>query len=144
MANDKFHYLLSALLIRHEGVRLKPYKDSVGKTTIAIGRNLDDVGISREEAVIMLDNDIRTATEEVKQAFPWYKDLNNARQTVIISMAFNLGLPRLLKFKKMISAMYEEDYETASEEMMDSKWAGQVGYRAVDLSEMMRVGSYIE
>jgi lysozyme len=130
---------LIELLHRHEGMRLKPYKDSVGKLTIGIGRNLDDNGISEVEADFLLKNDLIRCFEEA-QKFDWFVVLNDARACVIVSMIFNLGLPRFLGFKNMIKALEEERYEDASKEMLDSVWAKQVGRRADELSEMMKTG----
>ena len=133
---------LRNMLIRHEGLRRKPYRDSVGKLTIGVGRNLDDVGITREEALILLDHDIAKVRREVKQAFPWFTRLNTIRQTVVLNMVFNLGLPRFRKFKRAISAMRDKRWEDAANEMLDSKWARQVKGRARELARMMRAGTY--
>ena len=121
----------------HEGLVLKPYKDSVGKLTIGVGRNLDDNGIRPDEADLMLTNDIKSAELDIENNFNFYKDLSHIRQFVLIDMVFNLGISRLLGFKKMISALNLGDYRTAANEMLDSKWATQVGKRATDLAKMM-------
>lgn len=128
-------------LTRHEGLRLKPYKDSVGKLTIGIGRNLDDKGISIEEAQLLLQNDIIEARYEAHR-FPWFLHLNEVRQHVILNMLFNMGTTRLLGFKKMIDAIKNEDYAEAKIQMLDSKWATQVGPRATELADMMETGEY--
>lgn len=125
------------MLKKHEGLRLKPYRDTVGKLTIGYGRNLDDVGINDEEALHMLLNDARKALEEA-ETFDWFKKLDLDRASVIVNMIFNMGLPRFRQFKKTIAALEESDYEKASEEMLDSLWAKQVGRRAIELSEIMR------
>lgn len=130
---------LEDMLIRHEGLRLKPYRDSVGKLTIGVGRNLDDVGITEEEARYLLKNDIQKAVVEAKR-FRWYAKLNNPRKQAIIDMIFNLGPSRFLGFKKMLAALEAGDYEAAAREMLDSKWAQQVGRRATELAEIMRTG----
>lgn len=130
---------LEDMLIRHEGLRLKPYRDSVGKLTIGVGRNLDDVGITEEEARYLLKNDIQKAVAEAKR-FPWYAKLNNPRKQAIIDMIYNLGASRFLGFKKMLAALEAGDYEAAAREMLDSKWAQQVGRRATELAEIMRTG----
>lgn len=126
-------------LVLHEGLRLKPYRDTVGKLTIGVGRNLDDVGITRAEALLLLANDIEAVTGQLEK-YGWYKLLDPVRQKVIVDMAFNLGLAGLLKFQKMIAAIGCMDYEGAAEEMLDSRWARQVGRRAQRLAEMMRTG----
>ena len=130
---------LSNLLIKHEGLRLKPYLDSVGKLTIAVGRNLDDNGIRHVEAIMMLENDIDEVLTSL-EPLDFYARCNNARRLVLADMCFNMGLPRLLGFKKMIAALRSGNWYLAAKEMLDSKWAGQVGKRALYLSDIMREG----
>lgn len=134
--------LLRSQLERHEGLRLKPYQDTVGKLTIGYGRNLEDVGISRDEADFMLDNDIDQVERQLKTVDE-YRDLDPVRQTVIANMVYNLGFAGLMGFKNMWAAIGRRDWNSASEEMMQSKWARQVGVRAVELSEIMRTGEVV-
>jgi lysozyme len=98
---------LREMLIRHEGLRLKPYRDTGNKLTIGIGRNLEEVGITREEALLLLDNDIARVGREVERAFPWFSRLNPARKDVVLNMVFNLGLSRFRRFRKMRQGKYE-------------------------------------
>ncbi len=133
---------LHETLIRHEGLRLKPYRDTVGKLTIGIGRNLDDVGITREEAMMLLNHDIAKVQREVKNAFPWFSDLNRVRKNVVLNMVFNLGLPRFRQFKKAIAAIRGKRWDEAAKQMLDSRWARQVGRRARELARMMKSGIY--
>ena len=127
------------LLKKHEGLRLKPYKDTVGKLTIGIGRNLDDVGISEEEAVILLGNDL-DKVDEITSRIYWYQELTNNRKVVITSMIFNMGYKGFSQFKTMIACIERHDFEGASLAMLDSKWAKQVGKRAEELAEIMFKG----
>lgn len=127
-------------LIIDEGLRLKPYKDSVGKLTIGVGRNLDDRGISMHEAMFLLDNDIEAVEDDLDQRLPWWRGLSDARQLVIANMCFNLGICRLLGFKNTLAAIKSGDYAAAADGMLASKWAGQVGKRAHRLAKMMREG----
>jgi lysozyme len=131
---------LRKMLIRHEGLRLKPYRDIRNKLTIGVGRNLDDVGITRAEALLLLDNDIARVRHEVERAFPWFSGLNPARKDVVLNMVFNLGLSRFRRFGKTIAAIKARDWEGAAREMLASLWARQVGRRARELAEMMRRG----
>ena len=128
---------LKQQLMHDEGLRLHPYRDTVGKLTIGFGRNLDDVGITRREAEIMLDNDIEQVRLELSR-FDWFDQLDSSRRDVIMNMCFNLGLPTLLKFENMIAALSSHQYQRAADEMLDSKWARQVGDRAERLAEVMR------
>jgi len=127
-------------LKRHEGKRLLPYEDQVGKLTIGFGRNLTDNGISEEEADFLLDGDIGTAVHEAQVRVACWPMLDHARQEVIVEMIFNLGWPRLAGFVKFMAALERADYTAASVEMLDSKWALQVGKRADRLSRQMRDG----
>ena len=126
-------------LIRDEGLRLKPYYDSVGKLTIGIGRNLDDNGISEAEALVMLRNDIANSQRELER-FGWFRQLDSRRKDAILNMHFNLGLPRLLSFKKMIAALEQGKWDKAADEALNSRWAEQVGERAVRISSIIRHG----
>lgn len=129
---------IQQLLIRDEGLRLKPYVDSVGKTTIGVGRNLDDRGISEEEAMMLLNADIFHAIDGVQKCCSVYHDLSRPRQLVMISMAFNLGAEGLKKFVRFLNAVHLADWDDAADEMLQSKWATQVGPRAHRLADMMR------
>ena len=128
---------------RHEGFRSKAYVCSAGKTSVGYGRNLDDVGITVEEAEVLLASDVRIASEAA-ESMDYWDTLNDVRQDTITNMIFNLGLPRFLGFKKMNAALYVGDWQLAATEMLSSKWAIQVGDRARELSAQMANGEYAE
>lgn len=130
------------VLVRHEGLRNKPYEDTSGHLTIGVGRNLDTMGLSDDEIYYLLKNDIRRCETELDNSFRWYKDLDQVRQEAMINLCFNLGITRLRKFKLALRAMEAKDYEDASEEFLDSLWATQVGQRAVEVAEMIKTGEY--
>lgn len=132
--------LLEKELKRDEGERLFPYVDTVGKTTIGVGRNLTDKGISPEESALLLHNDIQHAMRMLDASLPWWKNLTDARQRVLANMCFNLGITRLRGFRKTLAAMQSGDVETAAREMLDSTWAKQVGARAHRLAAQWRAG----
>lgn len=123
-----------------EGIRLKPYRCTAGKLTIGVGRNLDDNGITKGEAMFMLDNDIAKIERELDVTFPWWKQMSEKRQQVLCNMCFNLGLTRLKGFKRMLASMKAGKYNEAAEEMLASAWAKQVGVRALRLASKMRIG----
>lgn len=127
-------------LIRDEGMRLKPYRDTVGKLTIGVGRNLDDVGITQTEAAHLLDSDIRRTAEELDRSLPWWRSLDEVRQRVLLNMAFNMGVTGLRGFKNTLAAVQAGKYEDAAAGMLASKWAQQVGQRAQRLADMMIKG----
>ena len=130
------------MLKRHEGLSLKSYVCPAGKLSIGYGRNIQDLGISTAEAEVLLKNDIVRVKNEVFDSFPWYHALNTARQDVIVNMVFNMGLTKFRYFEKLIKALERHKYADASKEMLASKWASQVGKRAVELSEIMKNGRY--
>jgi lysozyme len=114
---------LRALLIAHEGLKLKVYNDTKGIPTIGYGRNLGDVGISQDEADYLLDNDIKRVCNDCWHHLPWFGDLPEEKQFVIIDMVFNLGIYGFLKFKKMIAALEKGDYAEAAAQIIDSQLA---------------------
>jgi len=130
-------------LKRHEGLRLKPYLCSEGKITIGFGRNLEDMGISEKEAEMLLMSDIQRCYEELN-VFSWFHDLDQVRQEAMVNMLFNLGLPTFLEFKRTLKFMAEGAYSQAAEEMLDSKWARQVGDRATELAYIIETGQYLK
>jgi lysozyme len=129
---------LTNQLKKDEGLRLKPYKDIVGKTSIGYGRNLDDVGISEGEADTLLWNDINIATKSLEVHLPWVTQLSEARRGVLVNMTFNMGLAGLEDFPRMLTCLKNGDFEGAAREMENSKWAKQVGARAQRLILQMR------
>ena len=150
-------------LVVSEGLRLQVYKDTLGIDTIGIGRNLEDRGISKEEldwmdipsidhvyewgiteadAVYLATNDVQIVEEELVRAHPCVDRLDSVRQLILIDMAFNMGVPRLCKFKKMWAAVECGDYPTAAKEMLDSRWAKQVKGRATKLANAMHNGEF--
>tara|TARA_R100000541_G_scaffold18259_1_gene28048 strand:+ start:1451 stop:1870 length:420 start_codon:yes stop_codon:yes gene_type:complete len=133
---------LAEQLKKHEGLKLKPYTDTVGKLTLGIGRNLEDKGISEQEALFMLNNDVDYFYDKIKKEINWFCALNDARQNVLVNMAFNLGVAGLLTFKNTLRLVGVGHFCEAADEMLNSKWAKQVGYRAEELSEQMRTGEY--
>ena len=150
--------VLRAEVMRDEGTgpvvadRFLPYLDCCGKfwrecvckskgiLTIAWGHNIDHNGVTRLEAEVLLDHDLASAEMECRKAFPWFADLNDVRQRVLVNMCFNLGLPKLQGFHKTLACIAGKDYERAATAMLASKWAAQVGSRAVRLARMMRDG----
>lgn len=128
-------------LIRDEGLRLKPYLDTVGKLTIGIGRNLDDVGISESEARYLLTNDVTKIVHQL-MGLPWFNALNEPRQCALANMAFNLGFTGLMSFKNMIEAIQKGYWHDAAKHALNSKWAAQVGKRAERIAEQLRTGVY--
>lgn len=125
---------------RDEGLRLKPYQCTSGKLTIGYGRNIEDNGISREEADFLLSNDIQRVEKELDTFIPWWKTLSDGRQRALINLCFNMGISRLLGFTKMLAALQAGRWVIAADEALLSRWAKQVGDRANRIAEMIKRG----
>jgi len=136
-----FEGLLNALK-RDEGLRLTPYLDTASppRITIGYGRNLSDVGITTQEAHDMLTRDAIKAQRDACDLIPNWLGLDDVRQNVVANMAFNVGKGRLSGFVKFLAAVNEGRYVDAAAEMLDSKWATQVGARASRLAQEMLTG----
>ncbi len=130
---------LEDLVAQDEGLRLLPYKDTLGVLTIGYGRNLEE-GISKDEAELMRANDCARARKEAS-TFYWFGPLDPVRRLVVLSMIFQLGLSRFLDFDRTIVAIRNGDYGTAAVEMRSSLWATQCPKRALKLSKWMETGT---
>ncbi len=139
--------LLIADLQRDEGVRRYPYDDAtgkpikagdtvVGKITIGVGRNLSDRGLTEEEIGRLLAEDIGVVCEELDVNVPWWRDLPEPAQRALANMCFNVGWPRLSKFQRMLAALQARDFPTAAWEALSSRWAEQVGARALRIAHL--------
>jgi lysozyme len=122
-----------------EGRRHKLYRDILGIGTIGVGRNLEDTGLSDDEIDLMKKNDCDRARKEA-ESFWWFAAIDPVRQLVVLSMLFQMGLPKFLDFKLMILALRTRDYVTAAKEMRSSLWARQTPQRAEKLAKWMETG----
>lgn len=129
-----------AQLISDEGRKNRLYKCTADKWTIGIGRNLQDKPISDAVIDLMFKEDVEEVINQLSE-YEWFIECNDARRDVLINMGF-MGVNRLLGFKKMIQALINKDYAGAAEQMLDSKWATQVGARANRLAKVMIEGRY--
>jgi lysozyme len=122
-------------LVRDEGTRYTAYQDSRGVWTLGIGHNLS-VPISHDAARQILRDDVLAADTSCRQ-LPIWRELSEARQGVLVNMAFNLGFAGLMQFRGMYQALEAADYPAAAREMLASRWATQVGARAERLAKQM-------
>ena len=127
-------------LTLHEGKRPGLYNDGYGHMSIGVGRNLTDVPLDEEEISFLLAKDIRRAAEGLDYSLPWWSKLDAIRQRVMLDMCFNLGIGKLLTFRTTLANIKAGEYEAAAVNMLKSKWAKQVGNRALRLAEMMKTG----
>ena len=132
--------IVKAQLKIDESVKVKPYRDTVGKLTIGVGRNLDDVGLSPDEIGLLLENDIARAELACRRLIPAFGSLTEARQCAVVSMAFNLGEAGFSKFTNTLTSINHGQWRTAAAGMRASLWAKQVGARAERLAVMMEQG----
>lgn len=126
-----------------EGFKSSVYMDTEGFWTIGYGRMVDkklNGGISRQEAEMLLDNDIQACISDLDDHFSWFSKLTDARQRALIEMRFQLGMPRMSGFVQMLRYMENTDFKLASDECMNSEWAKQVPARASRIAEMIRLG----
>lgn len=124
----------------HEGLRLKPYHDTVGKLTIGYGRNLEDRGIRQKEAEFMLENDIMDSVNEAYGHIISFAELSEKRQAVIVDMIFNMGLGTFMTFHNFLACIDNKIWKEAARAMRASKWYTQVGGRAEELAQQMENG----
>lgn len=142
---------------RHEGFSDHAYRCPAGKLTIGYGYNLDANplgltpivvkyalmnGMAEHEAERLLTLMVERCIDQLDAALPWCVSIGSVRHDVLINMAYNMGISGLLKFTKTLSLIRNGAYGTASVEMLKSKWADDVGHRAVELSEQMQSGKY--
>ena len=125
-------------LMRDEGFRERVYRCSAGKQTIGYGWNIDDLPLTRLSAQMILADQIETNVEELNRALPWWLNLPDNAKLGLSNMVFNLGLPRLLKFKKMLAALEAHDFDKAALNALDSRWATQVGSRALRIADLYK------
>jgi len=132
-------------LRREEGVSRHAYQDHLGYWTIGVGRLIDarkGGGLSDQEVDYLLRNDVSRFAAEVMAALPWVKDLNDARQAVLIGMAFQMGTAGLLGFKQTLAAVRGGHWAAAAALMMQSKWAQQTPARAARMAKQMETGAW--
>lgn len=119
----------------NEGFVGTVYKDTLGFDTIGYGTKLP---LSQEEAALVLEHRLKAKVKELERKEPFVNKLPIEKQEILAEMCYQMGVSGVLKFKKMWVALKEFNYEEASEQMLDSRWAVQTPGRAMKLSQMMR------
>ena len=137
---------LTAQLRRDEGTRATAYKDSIGWLTIGVGRLIDSrkpgAGLRPDEIDYLLKNDIADRVAALQRALPWFAKMDQARQGVLINMAFQMGTAGLLAFRSTLAHVAAGRYNEAATQMLHSKWAEQTPARARRLAEQMKTGEW--
>lgn len=131
---------LTAAIAQEEGFRGRPYRDTVGKSTIGYGRNLDDNPLTMAEGRYLMIGPLEAVEQALDTSYPWWRSLSEARQHVLMHMGYQMGMAGLAGFRKMLAALKRGQYALAAEEMLDSEWAEQTPRRAERLAEQMRNG----
>lgn len=130
-----------------EGFKRTVYQDSLGYWTIGVGRLVDpsrpDSGLRDSEVEFMLRNDIEDRITALGKVLPWFLDLDEVRQGVLVNMAFQLGVKGLLGFSTTLQLVSKGRYEEAAQQMLKSKWAQQTPARAARLAEQMKTGKWV-
>lgn len=152
MARIENDRLFLSQLKRHEGLSLEAYLCPAGKLTIGWGHNceahpvpgVEQVGdvISKGSAESLLYQDLKAIARELDDKISWWRKMEEPRQAVLLNMAFNMGVPVLMGFKRALGAMSIGDYPRAGTEMLDSQWAKQVRGRAAELARQMVLGAW--
>jgi len=130
--------LLIEQIKRHEGLRLKVYRCPAGKLTIGYGRNLEDNGISEEEADYLLINDLHFVEESLARRLAFWENMPKGVQQVLINMGFQLGINGLMAFRRTLALLDAGNYGAAADEMLNSRWAKQTPGRAKELAQIVR------
>lgn len=128
-----------------EGVRKSAYQDHLGYWTIGVGRLIDarkNAGLSDDEIDYLLKNDVKRVRAQIEANLPWFAGLNDARQAVLIGMAFQMGVEGLLGFKQTLAAIQDEHYAHAGVLMLQSKWARQTPNRASRMARQIETGEW--
>lgn len=133
----------SDYITMNEGYRKDLYHDTEGIPTIGIGFNLLE-GFSLEESTLILKHRMHKFINELCQRVPVYLKVSQVRKIVLLDMVYNLGVTRLLGFRKMLAALDRGEYQLAAQEMLDSRYASQVKGRARRNAHMMETGEWYE
>jgi len=128
-------------LMQDEGLKLKPYRCPAGRLTIGFGRNLEDRGITEAEAQALLRGDVDDCWSRLRDKLPWVETAPERVQEALLNMAYNIGVEGLLNFSITLGHLRACRYDEAAKAMLASKWAGQVGRRAVRLAKQVRGGA---
>ena len=129
---------LKKTLVKHEGEVLKMYKCSMGYQTIGVGHNLDSKPISERVSRLMLEDDIEDAIADCERNISFFGHLDADCQEALVNLCFNMGIAKLMQFKKTLGYLRDGQREKAANELLDSRYATQVGYRALEVASMIK------
>jgi lysozyme len=127
-------------LKKHEGEKLEMYQCSMGCHTIGVGHNLDSKPISKRVSDLMLEDDVEDSIADCKRNISFFDDLDDGCQEALVNLCFNMGIAKLLQFKKTLAYLKDGKREKAANELLNSRYATQVGYRAIEVAAMIKGG----
>jgi lysozyme len=131
--------MMRVRLIKDEALRLKPYLDTVGRITAGIGRNLSAKGVGQAACDMWFAEDVAEALSGA-EAYPWFTGLDQSRRQVVVCMIFNMGAEAFDEFDGTHDALAAHNWQSASDHMLATKWAQQVGNRALIYARIVRLG----
>ncbi|AOT08531.1 glycoside hydrolase family protein [Pseudoalteromonas luteoviolacea] len=131
---------LKVQLTCHEGLTLKPIRNEKGVLIVGVGRKVEHIGISEQEAEYMLENDIVEIANTLSLKVPIFNKLSQPRQLVLLNMAFSIGVDGLIRLKKLLAALCVEDFSLAASEVWHCGWTDEDGDRAMELAIQMKHG----
>lgn len=129
---------LRETITRHEGSRLDMYQDTLGIWTIGVGHNIQEKGISPKVMEIMLQEDLEEAISELKRSVSFFSRMPEQVQEALVNLSFNMGIPRLMQFRNTLAYLRDGEFGSAADELLDSRYAEQVGHRALEVADMIR------
>lgn len=144
--------MIHNLLEYEEGYREKPYLCSEGYPTIGIGKRIGrkgdnvkrfDFTCPKSVAYAWLDEELKSISAELNKHL-WFTNLSDDRRCIVVSMAYQMGLSGLFKFKNMIKHLSNENYERAAKEALNSRWAKQTPQRANRHTEVLKNNNLVE
>jgi lysozyme len=137
-------------LVRFEGYRGRVYDDATGfppektwqgKLTVGYGWNIEDTTLPPEIAKLILRHQVSVTVLQCELSFAWFKTLSPNRKRAVVNLAYNMGIAGLKTFKRALTAMSAEMYQTAADHFLDSRWREQVGEeRANFVVDLIRAG----
>ena len=129
---------LKKTLIRHEGKKKKLYKCTADKWTIGVGHNIQDNGLSEAAIQFIFEEDLSTAIAECQRNIIGWDEMPSPVQEALVNLTFNMGIKRLMQFKKTLGYLRNAEWLEAADELLDSRYARQVPTRAEEVSDMIR------
>lgn len=126
-------------LRRDEGVRSTLYRDELGFATVGVGHNLS-TPLSDHSIQTILEDDVAAVKTELDTSLPWAASLDDARYGALLNLSFNMGVVGLFGFSRMLRAIQAQDWDVAARELLDSRYARQVGDRATRLAAQLQTG----